>query len=100
MQIKLEYKRESDTKGYQNLCDILNTNGELFTQEELSTRGLKIHFIDYLKIKRNIKNLEKMYDKEPLKYGPCLPRILFEIRIVEKGSSRTYNKLMVTISIF
>ena len=26
--------------------------------------------------------------------GPCLPRILFEIGLVEKGCNRTYNKLM------
>ena len=26
--------------------------------------------------------------------GPCLPRILFEIGLVEKGCNGTYNKLM------
>ena len=60
----------------------------------MNTRGLKIHFIYYLKIKQNIKKLEKICGKEAVKFGPCLPRILFEIGINEKGCSRTYNKLM------
>ena len=49
--INLEYKKDWDSKGYQNLCDILNNNGDLFTQADLILRGLKIHFIDYIKIK-------------------------------------------------
>ena len=49
--IKLEYKKDWDSKGYQNLRDILNNKGDLFTQVDLISRGLKIHFIDYIKIK-------------------------------------------------
>ena len=92
--INLEYKKEWDSKGYHNLGDILNNNGDLFTQAEFLSRGLKIHFIDYIKIKKNIKILQELCEGEFLKMGPHLPRVLFEIGIVGKGCNRSYNKLM------
>ena len=53
--IQLEYKKDWDTKGYKNLCDILNNNGDLMTQMDLISKGLRIHFIDYIKIKKTSK---------------------------------------------
>ena len=91
--IKLNYRKEWDKKGYLMVKDLMHINGNLFTQKEMQEKGLKVHFVDYLSLSRQIKKLEQTCGKYSVDIGPCLPRILFEIGLAQKGCNRTYNKL-------
>ena len=91
--IKLNYRKEWDKKGYLMVKDLMHINGNLFTQKEMKEKGLKVHFLDYLSLSRQIKKLEQTCGKNSVEIGPCLPRILFEIGLTQKGCNRTYNKL-------
>ena len=60
----------------------------------MNEEGLKIDFLEYIKIKIRIKKLvEEIKPKLPI-IVPYLPIVLFDIDLSNKGCSRTYNKLM------
>ena len=91
--IKFNYRKDWDKKGYRMVIDLMHSNGNLFTQNEMQEKGINVHFLDYLSISRQIEKLEQTGGKKSVEIGPCLPRILFEIGLNQKGCNRTYNKL-------
>ena len=51
----LGYRKNSETKGYQIVNDLLNENGELLNSNEMIDKGLNIHFLDYFELKEKTK---------------------------------------------
>ena len=92
--MKFEYRREWEEKGYVLISDILNEEGNLLTEIELRERGLRIHFLDYHRLDMEFKNLTQGIKPVKKEMGPHIPRLMFEIGLLNKGCNRTYNKLM------
>ena len=62
--------------------------------EEMRNRNLRINFLYYFKIEKQINTILDTIEKQSPIYGPYIPRIIFEMGIAEKGCGRIYNKLM------
>ena len=92
--IYIEYRLDWEGKGYHTLNDILNDEGELKTREEMNEASLNIHFLDYFRLNQSVNKLIQKNETHNKISGPCLPRIVFEIGLNDKGCSKTYNKLM------
>ena len=53
-QLELEYRKSWVERGCFIIKDILNEFGELMIEAELNNKGLKIHFLDYEKLRFRI----------------------------------------------
>ena len=72
----------------------MDSEGELIPLEDMRNRNLKINFLDYFKIKKELAKYRNTMENQAPIYGPYVLRILFEMGLSERGCGRTYNKLM------
>ena len=75
------------------LGDILNKEGNLFSNMEMTEKGLLMNFLDYERLRFDISNINFIDNKNDM-YGPYLPYILFKTGYNVKGCAKTYNCLM------
>ena len=92
--INIEYRKKWENKGIILINDVLNEEGEVLTLEELKTRDLYMHFLDYSRLKFSIKKVLQIDGQYAKRHGPFLPRILFEVGLAQKGCGRIYNRSM------
>ena len=91
---ELGHRKNWEKKGYLIVNDVLNEEGKLLTMDEIIGNGLKIHFLDYFKLRTKIRLLMQDKDYQGKIMGPFLPRILAETGLNIKGCSSIYNRLM------
>ena len=92
--LNIEFRTKWGKKGITVLSDILDDKGNLIKMDVMHQRGLKIHFLDYLKISRSVEKLHFNRNAYCKQIGPNLPRLLVEIDWKKQGCNKTYNKLM------
>ena len=92
-EINIRFNKVWFQKGYTKLGDILDNEGKLFTNKEMTEKGLQLNFLDYEELRFDISNIN-IHDRENKMYGPYLPHILYKIGYNEKGCAMTYNSLM------
>ena len=93
-ELNFDFRRTWKNRGYLFVGDLINENGELFSKQELKERNLRINFLDYFRVKQKLNSyIENIEKKTPLQ-GPQIPRLSFEIGMIQKGCGRVYNKLM------
>ena len=84
--LKIEYRKQLDTKGYHILNDILNINGTLMALTELREKGLKVNFLEYARINIGVREftLEKYQRQTPEKLLDkiivCTKTVIYNIR--------------------
>ena len=76
--INISFRKEWFDKGYHNISDILDRDGALFKNEDMSSRGLKFNFLEYESLKVDISKLPMRHAKNN-KLGPYLPYTLFKM---------------------
>ena len=91
--ININFNKIWFQKGYTKLGDILNKEGNFFTNTEMAKKGLYMNFLDYERLRFDISNIN-IIDKQNDINGPYLPYILFKIGYNTKGCAMTYNCLM------
>ena len=84
--INTNFKKDWLKKGYVKVADILNTDGDIFSFNEIWERGLGINFLEYETLIFDISwlNVREGY----------LPYIFLMTGYNQKGCSKTYNLLM------
>ena len=70
--ININYKKDWLNKGYVKVADILNTDGNIFTFNEILERGLGINFLEYETLRFDISRLNVREDYNRI-FGPYLP---------------------------
>ena len=91
--INIGFRNDWYKKGYTKLSDILDIENHLLSHIDMQNRGLEINFIDYARLKYDIRNID-MKEERSLMSGPYLPLLLFRIGHNMKGCARTYNMMM------
>ena len=71
----------------------MEKEGKLFTNKEMTEKGLLLNFLDYERLRFDISNIN-IHDGKNEMHGPYLPHILFKIGYNMKGCAMTYNCLM------
>ena len=93
-ELNFEFRRTWKNRGYLYVGDLINEDGSFFSKQDFTVRNLQINFLDYFRIKQKITHyIDNMEKIAPIQ-GPQLPRLLFEIGMMQKGCGRIYNKLM------
>ena len=91
--INITFRKEWFNKRYYTLIDVLDKNGNILKNEDLTRRGLILNFLEYEKIRFDISQIDKRQEN-PRKLGPYLPYIFFKMGHNVKGCARTYKILM------
>ena len=91
--ININLKKDWLKKGYIKVVDILNTDGYIFTFNEILEKGLSINFLEYETLRFDISPLN-VREGHNIIFGPYLPYIFLMIGYNQKGCAKTYNLLM------
>ena len=91
--INLNFNKCWFQKGYSKLGDILDKDGNFFTNKDMTDRGLFLNFLDYERLRFDVLKIIPINTNNNM-YGPYLPYILFKIGYNIKGCAMTYNCLM------
>ena len=92
--LRLQYRKEWLNKGYLCISDIVDTEGDLFTRQQLREKGLEVNFLEYFSLNHNIQNLRTPAQHMGGEYhGPKIPNILNIIGLLTKGCANIYKVL-------
>ena len=90
--INIGFKREWFEKGYTKLYDILDKEGNILSNTNMKTNGLKLNFLEYERLRFDISRIDF---RQPSKmYGPYIPILLLKTGFNMKGCSQTDNMMM------
>ena len=93
--INIGFKREWLEKGYTKLNDILDENGNLLSNNDMTTNGLKLNFLEYERLRFDISKID-LHQEANKMFGPYIPILLLKTGFNMKGCSQTYNLILNT----
>ena len=93
--INIGFKREWLEKGYTKLNDILDQNGNLLSNNDMTTNGLKLNFLEYERLRFDISKIDLQQEANKM-FGQYIPILLLKTGFNMKGCSQTYNLMMNT----